>query len=100
MHERLVPILDRRDPAPRLHLRIAAEPFAFEDVREVITERAVAGHARGFAEHHLADVERDVAMCVDVLSERQRFTIKCVLIPFPATVAVKLDMREMSTMAV
>jgi hypothetical protein len=32
MDERVVAVLNRRDPAARFHFRVAAEPFSFEDV--------------------------------------------------------------------
>ena len=42
------------------------------DVAEVIAQRSVAGHARRFAEQHLADVDGEVRVRVDVLGQRRR----------------------------
>ena len=97
--ERLVAVLDRRDAAAGFHFGVAAEPLAFEDVGKVITERAVARHAGRFAEHHLADVDRDVLVRVDVLGQRQRLAVERVLVAFAAAVAVELDVRDVGAVA-
>ena len=58
------------------HLRLV-------DLAQEVAERAVAGHARGLAEHHLADVDREVGVRVDVVGERRHFALKVFSSPSP-----------------
>ena len=71
----------------------------FEDVCEEVAERAVAGHARGVAEHDLADVDGEVRVRVDVLGELRHFAVERVFVAFAAAVAVELDVREVGAVA-
>ena len=98
MHQRFVLVLDGRDAAARFHFGIAAEPLAAVDLRQEITQRSVARHAGRFAEQHLADVDRDVGVRVDVVGQRHHFAVERVFVAIAAAVAVKLDMRDVAAM--
>ena len=60
-HARVL-VFDRHDAAAGLHLGVAAEPLGLVDLAQVVAQRPVAGHARGLAEEHLADVDGEVGV--------------------------------------
>ncbi len=68
-------------------------------MRQVVAERAVAGHARRLAEQHLADVDGDVRVRVDVVGQRRDLAVERVLVALAAAVAVELDVRDVAAVA-
>jgi len=61
-----------------------------------VTERPVASHRRCVAEHHLADIDGDVLVRVNVFNKLRNLGAERFLSVFVATVAVKLNVREMA----
>lgn len=99
VNETFVFVFDGSDAATGFHFGVGAEPFALIDVGQIVTEWAVAGHARGFAEEHLADIDGDVFVGVHVLGQRGDFAVKGVFIGIAAAVAVKLNVCHVAAMA-
>ena len=73
-----------------------AEPLAMKDLMQVVAERAVAGHGGRFAEHHLADVDREVRVPVDIVGQSGTRLVKRRLVVGAAAVAVKLNVRDVA----
>ena len=73
------------------HLRLV-------ELAQVIAERPVARHAGGLAEDHLADVDRDVGMLVDVFGQRRDLRGERVFVLVAAAVAMELDVGQVAAM--
>ncbi len=91
MHDALPLVLDWRNAAAGLLFGVGRKPFRAIQVAQVVSHRAVAGHARRLAEHHLADVDRNVLVRVDVFGQRRHARIERRFIGVAPAVAVKLD---------
>ena len=92
--EGLFAVRDRHDAAPALALGLAVEPLAAGHLVQEVPQRAVAGHRSRLAEHHLADIDGQVGVGVDVLGQRRHFGAHRGLVVRGAAVAVELDVRE------
>ncbi|GBD36199.1 hypothetical protein HRbin36_01320 [bacterium HR36] len=90
-------VSNRHNAATSFHFGVGVKPFAPRNAVEVITQRPIACHGSGFAKQHLADINREIRMGIDVFGQSGCFGAKGTLVAGIAPVTVKLNMSQMST---